>query len=140
LPIAQEPAFETAVYARAVEFCRGETTRPMALSADRKILCFDGQISRGEDMSSAERLEENGLFIVRSRGGGVAAAMTLANLLRDRRATVVVYDYCISACASYLLVASAQTYVMRDSIVAWHHSVSDRSVCTSLETSRDQGP
>lgn len=137
---AQEPASETAVYARAVEFCRGEMTRPMALSADKKILCFDGWISRGEDLSQAERLEETGLFVVRSYGGSVAAAMTLANLLRDRRATVVVYDYCLSACASYLFIASAQTYVMKDSLVAWHHWVSGTSDCPSWEMSRDQGP
>jgi hypothetical protein len=137
---SRERAFDKAVYARAVEYCRGGVTRPIALSDDKRILCFDGWISRGENLSPAERLEENGLFVVRSYGGSVAAAMTLANLLRDRRATVVVYDYCISACASYLFIASAQTYVMKDSLVAWHHLVNDRSGCTSLETSRDQGP
>jgi hypothetical protein len=137
---AQEPAFETAAYARAVEFCRGAMTRPMALSADGKILCFDGWITRGEDMSPAERLDEKGLFVVRSYGGSVMTAMTLADLLRDRHATVVVYDYCFSACAGYLLIASAQTYVMKGSLVAWHHWLGGTSDCPSMEIPRDQGP
>jgi hypothetical protein len=137
---SQESTFDKPLYTRAVEYCRGAVARPIALSDDSKVMCFDGSISRGQDTSLAQRLEENGLFVVRSYGGSIATAMTLANLLRARHATVVVYDYCISACASYLLIASAQTYVMKDSLVAWHHLVNDRSECASLETSRDQGP
>lgn len=137
---SQDPAFDKSVYHRAVEYCRGGVTRPIALSDDRRILCFDGWIILDQDISQVEGLEENGLFVVRSYGGSVAAAIALANLLRDRHATVVVYDYCVSACASYLLIASAQAYVMKDSLVAWHHWVSGVPDCPSLEISRDEGP
>src|SRR5205823_12656112 len=48
------------------------------------------------------------------------AAMTLSNILRDKTATVVLHDYCLSACASYVLVATRKTYVKKNTIVAWH--------------------
>jgi hypothetical protein len=111
----------------------------MALDLDRRVLCFDGAISRGQDVSLARGLEENGVFVVRSPGGDVAAAVALADLLQDRRATVVVYDYCLLACASYLLFASAETIVRKDSLVAWRYS-NEPPWCPSLVVPRDDGP
>jgi hypothetical protein len=134
---AQQPDFS--VYARAVEFCRGNVKRPMALDLDKRVLCFDGQIFAKQDVSLANDLEEGGLFVVRSPGGDIAVAITLADLLRDRRATVVVYDYCFSACASYVLLASTKTFVLKDTVVAWHYTV-DPFWCPSLVVSRDDSP
>lgn len=90
---AQQPDF--GVYARAVEYCRAAVKRPMMLDLDKRVLCFDGTIPPGRDVSSAVELEQNGLFVIRSPGGDVATAIALADLLQDRRATVVVYDYCL---------------------------------------------
>lgn len=129
---------DTGVYARAVEFCRGLAKRPMALDIDRRVLCFDGAIRRDRDFALVDKLVENGLFVVRSIGGNKDAAMALADRLRERNATVVVYDYCFSACASFLLVATEETYVVRDTIVAWHHP--NWPHCASLEKSNDGGP
>ncbi len=133
---AEQPDF--GVYARAVEFCRGVVKRPMALDLDKRILCFDGAILSGTDVSLARALEANGLFVVRSPGGEAPAAMALADLVRDRRATVVVYDYCFSACASFFLIASDEAVVMKDTLVAWHHT--SWPFCPSLEVSKDGGP
>jgi len=33
---------------------------------------------------------------------------------------VLLYDYCLSACANYVLVATNSTYVLKDTVVAWH--------------------
>jgi hypothetical protein len=134
------PAQETdfSVHARAVEFCRGNVMRPMALDLDKRVLCFDGEISSQSNLSRAWALEFNGLFVVRSYGGEGSTAMALANLIRDRRATVVVYDYCLSACASFLLVASDEAFVMKDTIVAWHDIV--WPLCPVLEAPKDDGP
>ncbi len=102
---AQQPDFD--VYARAVEFCRAVVKRPMMLDLDKRILCFDGTISAEMNVSSASALEPNGLFVVRSPGGEIPNLYhALADLILDRYATVVVYDYCLSACASFLLIAS----------------------------------
>jgi hypothetical protein len=109
----------TFAYESAVAYCRGNVTRPIALSDDRTILCFDGAIF-DQDFSPIERLKENGLFVVRSPGGSAATAIAVANLLRAKNPVVVVYDYCVSACAHYLLIATDQTVVRKSTIVAWH--------------------
>jgi len=104
-----------------LEYCRGNVTRPIALSDDQSILCFDGWITLGQDFSSVKNLKENGLFVVRSFGGSIITATALADLLHERHAIVVVYDYCNSACANYLFIATDQTVVRKNSIVVWHH-------------------
>jgi len=111
----------------------------MALDLDKRILCFDGQILPRQNISLANGLEQDGLFVVRSPGGDIAAAIILADLLRERRATVVVYDYCFSACASYLVMASTKTFVLRDTLLAWHYT-SDPFWCPSLVVPKDDGP
>jgi hypothetical protein len=138
VPDAQVLDSEKTTYARAVEFCRGIAKRPMALDLDERVLCFDGAILKEQDISLVNGLVEKGLFVVRSFGGEARIALTLADLLRERHATVIVYDYCLSACASYLLVASAETFIMKDSLVAWHHTTAP--LCTSLEVAKDGGP
>jgi hypothetical protein len=88
-------------------------------------------------------LKENGLFVVRSAGGSAETAIALANLVHDRHAIVVIYDYCISACAAYLLIATDQTVVRKSSIVAWHHAYSGRDglpQCFEMRASGDNGP
>jgi hypothetical protein len=106
---AQHQPFDGQIYHLAVDYCRGTVPRPMALSSDRRILCFDGWVDDGMDLSPVRDLGEDGLFVVRSFGGHAATAIALSYLLRDRHATIVVYDYCVSACASYFFVASDQT-------------------------------
>jgi hypothetical protein len=127
------------IYAHAVEFCRGNVTRPMALDLDKRVLCFDGQLQSGEDVSIANDLEADGLFVVRGSGGDIASAIRLSDLLQSRRATVVVYDYCLSTCASYLLFASAETFVMKETVVAWSYS-DQPPWCPSLVVPKDAGP
>lgn len=127
------------VYARAAEHCRGVEQRPMALDDDKRILCFDGLIPDEQDISLANGLQEGGLFVVRSPGGDSKSAILLADLLRDKRAIIVVYDYCISACASFLAMASAETYVLKNSIVAWHLTPSPH-YCAVPVVARDGGP
>ncbi len=111
----------------------------MALDLDRRILCLDGVLSPGQDISLVESLGANGLFVVRSAGGDIRSAMVIADLLGDRHATVVVYDYCLLACASFLLFASEETFVLKNSLVAWRYST-DELWCPSLRTAKDEGP
>ena len=134
---AQETDFR--VYVRAAEFCRASAKRPIDLDLDKRILCFDGEILEGQDISLVNSLVEGGLFVVRSPGGSIAVAVALAEVLRDRHATVVVYDYCLLACASFLSLASENTFVLKDSLIAWHYST-DPLWCPTLETAKDGGP
>lgn len=112
--------------------------RPMALDLDKRVLCFVGEIRSELDVSIANRLEDGGLFVMRSAGGNPLSAVRLAEALRERHATVVVYDYCLSACASYLLVASTKAFVLKNTLVAWHHPVSPY-LCPSVEQETGSG-
>ena len=135
--------FDRESFHRAVEYCRGTISRPMALSSDRQVLCFDGDVVRDMDVSLARSLNEGGLFVVRSSGGSEASAILLSDLIRERRGTVVVYDYCLSACAVFFLIASHQTFVVKGTLVAWHYPQStdaSRPLCTSLQVPIDGGP
>src|ERR1700754_2733261 len=67
--------FDRESYYRAVEYCRGNVSRPMALSPDGQVLCFDGDVADDLDVSPARGLKENGLFVVRSRGGNPKTAV-----------------------------------------------------------------
>lgn len=126
-------------YHRAADYCRGDVARPMALSPDGRILCFDGEMLRGQDYSLAAELEDGGLFVVRSGGGDVSMALPLGILLGHKHAIVVVYDYCLSACADFLLLASADAFVLRETLVAWH-DFSGIHFCPALIKARDGGP
>jgi hypothetical protein len=122
---AQGEVSDKAIYHRAVAYCRAAAARPMALSADQKTLCFDGLIDKDTDGSLITNLNDGGLFVVRSSGGDIATAIALSDLLRDRHATVVVYDYCYSSCANYLLIASRNAFVLKGALVAWDYESSD---------------
>ena len=132
--------FDRESYYRAVEYCRGDVSRPMALSSDQKILCFDGPIAGDLSTSFVAGLEEDGLFVVRSFEGVGATAIAISNALRNRRAAVVIYDHCLSACANYFFFASLKTYVLKGALVAWHNGGSGFPDCTVLITPRDEGP
>jgi hypothetical protein len=93
----------------------------MNLSPDKQVLCLTGAIAKDLDVSLANDLKDDGLFVFRSPGGYAGPAVALSDIIRDRHATVVVYDHCFSACAGFLLVASYQTYVLKGTLVAWHY-------------------
>ena len=137
--LAEVSEAERGIYARAVEYCRGNVKRPMALDLDKRVLCFDGRIFPDLDISLADRLQDGGLAVVRSIGGNQLSAICLAEALLERNATVVVYDYCLSACASFLLVASTKAFVMKNGLVAWHSPVAPY-LCPVLQQAKDKGP
>jgi hypothetical protein len=125
---------ERARYEAAVAYCRSKPNQ-LSLNEDRSLFCFDGKVSAEQDVSSLGALDNGGLFVVRSPGGGSIAAARIATVLEEKQATVVVYDYCISACAVYFVVAPVRTYIRRNSIVAWHHGWSGWLACDPVETS-----
>lgn len=102
-----------------IDLCR-HFPSSIKLSDDQRILCFDGAIAQDQNLSVLHRLKQDGIFVMRSPGGYAREAMTLSNILREKAATVLLYDYCLSACANYVLVATNKTYVTKDTVVAWH--------------------
>jgi hypothetical protein len=122
----------------SVDFCsRYSSPLPSELSVsthisdDKTILCYDGVIYN-QDVPALNELSNGGIFVIRSRGGLPSSAMKLANVLQSKQATVVIHDYCLSACAGFIYVATARTYVMRNSLVAWHAPGYQPPLCDGL--------
>jgi hypothetical protein len=110
----------------SVDFCRGYPPAPpsepslsLHMSDDKTILCYGG-IYADQDLSVMHELSNGGIFVIRSRGGIPASAIKIANILESKMATVVIRDYCMSACAGFIYIATVRTYVVGNSVVAWH--------------------
>ena len=125
---AQDAKPDPGAFHRAVDYCRGDVPQPTAISPDRTIVCFSEQTDLDVDVSTVSQIAQNGLFVVRGGGGKRETAMNVSDLLRDRNATVVVFDLCVHHCAEYYFVASARTYVVKNTIVVWQHFLSDCQV------------
>jgi hypothetical protein len=136
---AQGSDTEKAGYADALSYCRGDVAHPMALRTDKRVLCLDGWIFSEQEISPANSLEQGGLFVVRNGGGDVATTIALANMLGNKHATVVVNDYCLATCADYLLIASAETIVPKDALVAWTNVRSGPNNCVGFSETPDHG-
>jgi hypothetical protein len=137
--IAQEANGEQ--YHQAIAYCQMHGGESFALSADKSVLCFRGEIKSGLDLSVMDELQEGGLFVVESNGGNIEKAVELSNQIMRRRATVVVHHICFSACAQYLLIAPDQAFVAKGTLVAWHYPSSPGGpVCMVVAAARDGGP
>ena len=90
------------------------------LSADGNVLCFDGPIMWDTPLAPFYALNRDGTLVVRSQGGLLFLAQQMADVLLEKNARVVIHDYCLSACAMALFVASHETHVAAGGIVAWH--------------------
>jgi hypothetical protein len=89
------------------------------LSPDGDVLCFDGQI-KIVPLDEVRKLNNGGTFVARSHGGNIVVAMLIADILKEKNATVVLHGYCLSACANTFFVATHETHVARETVVAWH--------------------
>jgi hypothetical protein len=132
---ASESQARSAAITQAVEHCADQMAptgpqywhkwRPIVvLSESRTVLCFDGRISDDLELWPFRQLHDRGILVIRSPGGNQLAAIAVANLLLQKRITVVVRDFCLSACANALLIASDRTHVLRNAVVAWNGGLS----------------
>jgi hypothetical protein len=115
IPLAAEARAESHAGLATLN-CRGN--RSVMLSFSRAALCFSGPIQPNLDLSVFRGLKAGDYVIMRSEGGDPRTAMKLSDILRERNVVVILYDYCLGACADYLLVAN-RTFVQKDTIVAW---------------------
>jgi hypothetical protein len=115
----------------AIDYCRSKPGQVIR-NPDQSILCHNGFAWPQRDVSSLNGLQEGGLFVVRSLGGSGLEALRLSMLLAEKRATVVIYGYCISACALTFFIASGRTHVTKDALVAWHHGWSEGRMCDEI--------
>lgn len=57
---AEEP--DLTAYRQAAAYCRGDVPRPMALSADKQILCFDGLLKSRQDYPPLLKVSKTVVF------------------------------------------------------------------------------
>jgi hypothetical protein len=121
--------------AKAVDYCSDQLPGPsihyhlrsatiVSMNDDRTVLCFDGTLDNDLDRSPFELLQERGFLVIRSLGGYMHVAMPLSNILRAKDITVIIRDFCFSACANAFFVATQRTYVLKNAVVAWHGNLS----------------
>jgi hypothetical protein len=77
--------------------------------------------------------------VVRSGGGDVDAAMTMADAVMHYAATVVVRDICLSSCANYVVAAGRVRVVLPGAVLAFHGGAVSLSPAKLLHLARKRG-
>ncbi|MDQ2077014.1 ATP-dependent Clp protease proteolytic subunit [Marinimicrobium sp. ABcell2] len=103
----------------------GTVQTPLLFSVRGDVLCLDGNFTLGDDrkvMSVIEAVEMNDdvIMVIRSPGGEIDSAMTIAEWLLSKNSTVVVHEYCASACANYILPVGDRKIVLDHGLVMFH--------------------
>jgi len=60
-------------------------------------------------------------IVVKSGGGDGLVGVKLARIVVENDLTIIVDDYCISACASYVFLPAKSREVLPNSVVGFHH-------------------
>lgn len=67
-----------------------------------------------------QNIQKKTTISITSAGGEVSPALDIADLVQSSGATVLVKEYCLSACASIILVAARKRSVEQGSLIAFH--------------------
>lgn len=86
------------------------------------VLHLKGILVSGDSERVAKALSENKVrkIAVTSGGGDISAAIELATLIRSAAVPVEVRQFCLSACASFLLYGARQIDFKEDVLIAFH--------------------
>lgn len=90
-----------------------------------QTLEFKGVIDAKSADEAIEKIKHGASkIVITSQGGETEASLRLAEKIQQLRIPVTVRGYCLSACASYIFVASPQRFVEQGAIVAFHNTSS----------------
>jgi hypothetical protein len=103
----------------------GTVQTPLLFSVRGNTLCLDGNFTLGDDRKIMSVIEAMNLgadvtLVIRSPGGEIDSAMTIAEWLLTKKSTVVVHQYCASACANYILPVGDRKIVLDQGLVMFH--------------------
>jgi ATP-dependent protease ClpP protease subunit len=117
----------------------GETHR-----AGPSLFCFDGMIDAPSARSFVEATRglaanSHPTIVVRSVGGDVDAALTMADSIRRLGATVIASHVCLSSCANYIVGAGARRIVLKDAILGFHGGAQPASAAAIEAARKAQG-
>lgn len=90
---------------------------------DPGLLCVDGAVTDAFADWYVPRADQFGDVVIRSLGGRGAAGVRTGEAALQAGTHVVVWDYCISACANGLVIGAARVTVPEPAILAWHGSL-----------------
>lgn len=100
--------------------CRAQWSR-----VNQDTIRLDGSIDRDTYQSYLDVAKDGySKVILRSYGGTPMPALMIAMDMRERHPQITVEDYCLSACANYLLLAAPAPHVQCGAILIWHGSPS----------------
>jgi hypothetical protein len=117
----------------------GETHR-----AGPSLFCFDGTIDEASARSFVEATRglaanSHPTIVVRSVGGDVDAALTMADSIRRLGATVIASHLCLSSCANYVVGAGARRIVLKDALLGFHGGAQPVSAASIEQAMKAQG-
>lgn len=90
---------------------------------DDQTACYDGPVTEGTSTWFQGRDTPLTTLVIRSGGGNGQAGVVIGEALARWETSIVVRDYCLSACASSIFVGAVQRTVPEPGIVGWHHGL-----------------
>lgn len=87
------------------------------------LLCVDGGVTDAFADWYAPRAGDFDVVVIRSLGGREAAGVRTGEAALAAGIRLVVWDYCISACANGLVIGAEHVRVPEPAVLAWHGSL-----------------
>lgn len=107
------------------------SNKPYTLFTEDKILHF-GKIDKTTAKKFKNYLTSSGnnkkTLFISSQGGDMESALDISDLILSNEIDVNIQDYCLSACANYILPAAHRATIGKDSILGWHGSLQARQI------------
>lgn len=114
--------------------CRAQWIR-----VDENTIRLEGEIDRNSYQSYLDASKGGySKAILSSVGGSPLPALTIAQDMRNYQPEIVVENYCLSACANYLVFASPSPTVTCGSVLVWHGTIAN-GISKKVEVMRIEG-
>jgi hypothetical protein len=100
----------------------GADKKAVIYDESTKTLYFDGLLNSVNSLKAQEVLQNNPVqwLSIKSKGGEVKPAISLARQIFKKRINVRVDDYCISSCANYIFTAGNLKLLRQDAVLGLH--------------------
>ena len=131
-------ACETAQFLARV-FEDGDDYQTRIAVPEPGLLCVDGGVTDAFADWYAPRAGDFDVVVIRSLGGRGAAGVRTGEAALAAGIRLVVWDYCISACANGLVIGAESVVVPEPAVLAWHGSL-PRDRFEALLLSRGDDP
>lgn len=104
-------------------FSDGDDFETRVFETDSGVLCVDGGVTDAFADWYVDQADAFDVVVIRSLGGRGAAGVRTGEAALAAQVQVVVWDYCISACANGLVIGASSVIVPEPAILAWHGSL-----------------